>query len=342
MFMVLVHSYEIFTSSPIPPNIPGFFIIFLGTMPAAPVFMFAMGVGLVYSRKNTPKMLFSRGVILFILGFVLDFFRDFLPQLWLYRVTGDIDQLILGIHWLFGIDVLAFAGFTLMFFAAAMKFNFKNKHYILAAIIFAAANLLLSNINPENYVIKIICGMFWGTNEYTWFPFLTWIAYPIFGYLFGLFLIRCNDKKEFYKTVLFTFLPVYLLFLIYSFVRGIDFSDLGAFFQGAFFHHDFISNIMLIPFVFCWAGLFYFLSPYIPGFVNNTLSRLSKNITSFYCVHWLILGWIQSFFYKIMPLSLSWILLISLAVIITSDFISVHYLKIKSRVIKYKNNEKNK
>ena len=41
----------------------------------AHAFMFAMGVGVVYSRRNSPAELIRRGVRLYILGFVLNFLR---------------------------------------------------------------------------------------------------------------------------------------------------------------------------------------------------------------------------------------------------------------------------
>ena len=340
MFMVLIHSFITFDPGPPQQNIPTLIILFLGSPPAAPVFMIALGIGLVYSRKSAPKVLFSRGVTLFILGFVMDIFRDFLPQLWLYQITGNIDDLILGIDWLLGIDILHFAGLTFMFFAAAVKLNFKYKHYFLAAIVFAGINLLVSNIHPQSYALRIIFGMIWGTNEFTWFPFLTWIAFPIFGYLFGQFLIRCTNKRQFYKTVLLCSFSVFSLFFVYSLLRGVDFGELDGLSQEAYFHHDVIGNIVMVSFVYCWAGLFYFASPYIPGLINRTLSRWSKNITTFYWVHWVLLGWLRTILHEYTPLSLPWILLLFAAITAASDFISVYYLKIKSRVIEYKNKEK--
>ncbi len=44
-------------------------------MAAAHAFMFAMGVGIVYSRKSSPADLICRGIRLYVLGVVLNFFR---------------------------------------------------------------------------------------------------------------------------------------------------------------------------------------------------------------------------------------------------------------------------
>lgn len=54
IFMVLVHVYEVYGGS-VEGTTFSHVVEFLGSPPAAPVFMFLLGVGVVYSRKNTPK-----------------------------------------------------------------------------------------------------------------------------------------------------------------------------------------------------------------------------------------------------------------------------------------------
>lgn len=332
LFMLLGHSFQEFTAWPLQPNISTFVISFLGGPPGAPVFMFALGVGIVYSRKSSPKNLLPRGIRLIILGLVLNLFRDFLPEYTMYIRTGEASHIYSGIDYLFGIDILPFAGLVFLFFAAAAKLKFKNAHYAIAAVLFAGINLLVSGTTSGIPAVNTALGLLWGTNEYTWFPFLTWIPFPIFGYLFGQFLIRCADKKRFYKTVLYSAFPVLCLFLVYSIVARVDFGAADGFFQEPYYHHSLIGNIVIISFVCCWTSVLYFLSQHIPDIVLRTFSRWSRNITTFYCVHWIIIGW--SLVVIELPLPLPWILLYFVALVIVSDIVSVHYLKLKSRIIR--------
>ena len=62
--------------------------IFGSYLAVAHAFMFAMGVGIVYSKKNKPIDLVKRGVCLYVLAFVLNFFR--------YGIYALIDGLIEG------------------------------------------------------------------------------------------------------------------------------------------------------------------------------------------------------------------------------------------------------
>lgn len=73
-FMVIVHCLKEFG---LDPNIPFFryFDMTFGSILAAPVFTTAMGVGLAYSRRNSPIQFIYRGINIFILGYALGFVR---------------------------------------------------------------------------------------------------------------------------------------------------------------------------------------------------------------------------------------------------------------------------
>jgi hypothetical protein len=78
---------------------------------AAPVFMFTMGVGMVYSRNQEPRYLIVRGIKLLQLGFFVNIGEFFVP----YFLTGNLMNdwkrfpIANGLL-LFCIDILAFAG----------------------------------------------------------------------------------------------------------------------------------------------------------------------------------------------------------------------------------------
>ena len=66
--MVIIHVYEnlsVGRVDPAPHTWLEHILQFLAGPATAPAFMFALGVGIVYSRKNTPKVLLKRGLILF-------------------------------------------------------------------------------------------------------------------------------------------------------------------------------------------------------------------------------------------------------------------------------------
>ena len=319
LFMLLVHCFESFTSLPWEPTWPNRLIFFLGGPPGAPVFMFALGVGLAYTRKNTPGDLARRGLRILLLGFAVAFFRDFLSMYVLYLRTGDPADLAVGIEEALGVDILPFAGLAFLFFAAASKLKFQSVHYAAAALLGAAANLLLAGRVLSSPALNVIAGLIWGTSEYSWFPFLTWIPYPIVGYLFGQLLVRCRDKARLYRLCLEISLPAafagWLLFRHYGIPIGWENYD---YYSYVYFHHNLLGNLLFITFVVAWISLFFFLAPRLPGFVVATLSRWSRNITEMYVIHWMIVAW--SMIFLLPPRSPAWILTYFLILIPVTDW----------------------
>jgi len=72
------------------------------------------GIGIVYSKNNSPKRLALRGLSLIALHYVLNFFSFGIPNLMNYAMTKDAMFLGEFIVYVFGIDILAFAGLTFL------------------------------------------------------------------------------------------------------------------------------------------------------------------------------------------------------------------------------------
>ena len=73
LFMLLVHCQER-SLSILSPTWANRLIRFLGSPPGAPVFMFALGVGVAYTRKTLPG-LSQKGAAAPVLGYILNFAR---------------------------------------------------------------------------------------------------------------------------------------------------------------------------------------------------------------------------------------------------------------------------
>jgi uncharacterized membrane protein len=328
-FMVLVHCLEELSALELTRST--YVIQVLGRPFAAPVFMFALGVGLVYSRRSSARDLALRGVRTLILAYVLNLVRDSLPLMVLWKRTGDPELLHEAVVYLFGVDILSFAGLVFLFFAAAKALKFKLGHYIVSGIIMSGANMVLLNYVPQSTVLNVFLGSFWGTNENTWFPFLTWIVYPLSGYVFGQYLIRCRDKKRLYTLTLQGCLSVLGLFVVYSLARESNLAVLDYIIMDIYYHHDIVGFMFIISVALSWISALYLWSPHIPQLITGTLSRWSKNITTLYCVHWLIVGW--TYVVVESTLTLPWVLVCSVVLLAVSDFISDFYLKTKSRML---------
>ncbi|MBP2622765.1 heparan-alpha-glucosaminide N-acetyltransferase domain-containing protein [Streptococcus oricebi] len=229
LFMIFIHAQENLANQAVQESLFGQFNDFVGTVPAAPVFMFLMGLGIVYSRKNDPATYYKRGALLFLSGFILNVLCGFLPNLVQAFLSPQSSQTFLtqAIMNLFEIDILPFAGLAMITFGLIKQFNLKNYHVAFLALGFGLLNFLISPLVPSNPILATFLGLFWGTNSLSYFPFLSWIFYPLVGYLFGNLLIRCTNKNRFYRLVAASSILFYSL-LFPSFLSFLQCSETPA------------------------------------------------------------------------------------------------------------------
>lgn len=324
VFMVFVHIQMYFSKEELVDSFLGMGVDFMGGVPAAPVFMFLMGVGFLYSRKTDYRLLIQRGVKVLAVGYLLNFLREALPELVDYCQEGDSVSLSGFIESFIDIDILQFAGLAMIFFGWVKCKKLSVKQIALLGIVFPLMNICLLPIQCENYCCQAFTGLFWGSSEYAEFPFLTWIFYPITGYLFANILIRCKDKFRFYKQLLIN--SGVLLILSLLVLIGVFDVKLGMNSEIDYYHHTFIANIIYLLFCLFWISLLYLLFNRLPEAVMCLLRRWSSNVTEIYFVHWIIIGWLSWYFYEIRIAVIPYFLL-CIFVFVVSDKVAMGLVK---------------
>lgn len=294
-FMVLVHVQMSFSNSALEESVFGGIVDFFGGVPAAPVFMFLMGLGFLYSKGKDHLFFMKRGVYILLAGSVLNFFRESLPELVDYFTEGTRESLEAAIEGFIDVDILQFAGLAMLFFGLFKWMRLKWWMILNFALFFVALNYALKPIQTESYLWSAITGLFWGSSEYSEFPFLTWIFYPIMGYVFAQILIRCTNKMAFYKwLILISVLAI--TFLIVLFVGFLQ-MDLGMESEVSYYHHALDANLVYLLFVLFWISLLFLFTNALPAIVLNQFKRWSRNVTEIYFIHWILIGWLQWYIY---------------------------------------------
>jgi len=184
-------------------------------------------------------------------------------------------------------------------------------------------NYILAPIETNSTIVSSLSGLLWGSSEISYFPFLTWIFYPIIGYLFAIILIRCANKNKFYLRLVFVSVLIFILLALSYSLLGINY---GTDHDVSYYHHTFLVNIIYGAAITAWIGMLYFVGKHLPRSMKNTLQRWSKNIALMYLIHWILIGWIDLF----MPDDGIWLwgyLTISLTIFVMSDFLAYRLSK---------------
>ena len=285
VLMIMVHCLAFCSLCQI--NHPYLKYLFIFMQCSAPLFMFAMGVGMVYTRHNSPKEFINRGIKLILMGFIINI---------IYFVSGYFAELELEycILSLIANDILQFAGLSFILIGLFKSINLNIKQILLVALILSLIGTFI-NLEFSNMYLKQILGHFIGTEGYkivSCFPVLNWFMVPVVGILFGNYLIRCTDKNQFYKKI---FLPTSLLSLIFMAVglvtRSGMFSSTGGkvYEKLQYLHISTPDVLIMLIFVLFLISFFYFLLPFFPRKVEQLIKIVSRNVTNIYIIQWALL-----------------------------------------------------
>lgn len=326
LFMIFIHSQLLFANENVIDSLFGEFNDFVGMVPSAPMFMFLLGVGINYTRKSDPKAFLKKGIMLILTGYLLNFLKGFLPNIIQGYTYSDSEYYYYGILGLVSIDILHFSGLAMIMFGLFKKYNLKISTIIILQVIISILNIYLLDVEVNNFALSSILGLLWGTEHFSYFPFLTWSFYPIAGYIFGSYLIRCTNKNKFYTICLISSL---IVFLVGTYIFNVYFELAnGMLSDDGYYHHIFTDNITFTALVILEISLLSFVVNILPDFVKKIIFRWSKNVTYIFFIHWIILSWLVLLIDE-NSLSMIPFVILLIFVILSSDYLSYMYDKFK-------------
>lgn len=257
----------------------------------AHAFMFAMGFGIAFSKNNNPLSLVKRGIIIYLTGFVLNFFR--------YGVYALIDGLIEGefvqetVYALLVQDIFHFAGLALIFTGGLKALKLKEWHIFAIGILLSIIGAPLAFLFNGHPVLNYILGHFIVTTEEdSTFAFFNWYIFVAFGLLFGSILKKTKDKDKLYSIVLAISLPIMITYIILSIIFGAMFLTKNGWYYAA----SILEAIGLLSIDMTLLSIFYFLTKKVSEKRLGVFLEMSRNITPIYVTQWCIIGFVDSIF----------------------------------------------
>ena len=318
-------------------GIPYLFDTIIGGPFSGPMYLFAMGIALVYSRKVTPGLQLKRGLILLGIFYLSNTCRFLIPYMIGYKISGDREQFIdpLFYRWL-GNDVLLFASLAIITIAVFRYLGLSDKAMLGIAAAMTVASSLIGDVDTHSMFGNIFLGYFIGTDDATGlvisdFPLMTWLIIPVAGMVFGRVLIRVKNKREFYRTV--SWIP--LIIALAYFPVGIHFGW-GMFGEGqnCYYHMKIWDVCICLCLDVGMLGVWYALSRRLPTGAKAFFSEVSANITAIYCIHWVFVRSITNVILYIINgtqlLPLWETMLLSLAILIVSLIMAHYYKSVKA------------
>ena len=292
-FMVMIHVYEYLgpydTDHVMPDSAFRNIIEFLGGPLVAPVLMFCMGIGMVYTKHNAPGDFIRRGIKLMIMGYALNFFKLTLPQLIGKMIGVEDDFDIIGGFLL--VDILTFAGAAFITIGLMRKVHLSIFAMCMIACLLQAVGIWAVNWNIESDVLRGVASVLLPVGFWAAFPLTLWLVYPTFGMAFGEFLKKTADKREMYKklmiisAVLFTACTVGLVYVGYDLRHSYVVCD------NLFYFQTFISSIWSFPLILlAISACFFLFGPLENTKFGRLVSFSGTNLNTIFIVQWLLVS----------------------------------------------------
>lgn len=292
-FMVLSHVELMYANDKFYNSVLGAIIDGLAGPPAAPVFMVTMGFFMIYTGKTDVTSGLKRGAKIFFIGIMLNVVRYILPGLIKTWMTGephivhstDMVENLLYLFW--EVDILLFAG--LAYGLTILLVQYKPK-IVLPAVFFTVAICapFLWGISTDNLVADLFLDLLWGDESHVAFPQFPWLCYPILGAWIAILFQEAQGSDERPKTGKKIFLVGVLLIVIGGIITIFDLEGQ----LGDYYRTGTGATLLFSGFVIVWLIGFLNVMHWFKGHVKPLIQFVSANLTSIYCIHWSILGWL--------------------------------------------------
>jgi uncharacterized membrane protein len=299
VFVVVIHVIEQLSSQEVKDSLFGGLAHMGTSMCAAAMFMFLMGAGVSLSRSTTFLSGIRRGLGLILLGYALNILRGTIPtyaglaaNMFTLEDLQPHSPLFVTIE----IDILQFAGLALIAIALVRKISMHWLVWIAAGAVALILSPLGSDSNISSPILKYAVNCLWSIDEYSHFPLLPWLSYPLFGMAFGQLLKSSKNRQIFFtrSAVIGFILCLVGGYLAYNY-SGFSIHDWrsGDYNEGAV--HPwwvvFVTGVLLISLAF-----YQVLATRLPGnIVFNWLCFWSREVTLMYCIQWIVIGGIVVF-----------------------------------------------
>ncbi|MGF7230393.1 heparan-alpha-glucosaminide N-acetyltransferase domain-containing protein [Arachidicoccus sp.] len=281
-----IHSTLFYSTTMVRCSLFGDIMAFVAEGAGAPVFMLTMGIAITLGRKKTIRQIIFRCLMLFFLGYLLNFLKFVLPTLWdgipanLYtengmeqNVKGTIRLLLIG-------DILQLA--ALAYFICALLYRCKYYAYwsmaLVVLIIFTAP--FIWRLQTNDLLGQLPLNLINGLPPACFFPLFPWLCYPLLGLAIGYYILR----QRFYNRIAVLGAIIILIGLALKHFEPsnweTNFYRLGP--GGSLIH----MGTALIFLYLCHLLL------QIPNAKNSRfiklLSTLSKEVTLVYILQWVV------------------------------------------------------
>ena len=293
-YMVIIHIYEEMSGVDYdvrPDNLFRGILVFLGGPLAAPVFMFAMGVGMVYTRHRTPRAFALRGLRLLLVAYLLNLVIWTIPYL-LSALRGSPWQGWAIPDTLGMVDILHFAGMAFLLMALLTRLKAGRFGIVVTALLLqGVGTLLLHSFDALPAVARYAVGLVFYSSPNIYFPLSLWFVYPAFGVLFGEFLQTVRDKRAMYNRLALLSVAGLLAISTGMKLTGWNLLDNFALAGDIYYVQRFSVSLWTLCVIALQLFICYHIHRHLHAPLAVTAEYLSRHLNTIYLIQWVLISY---------------------------------------------------
>lgn len=288
-FMILIHVMRHWGEPATWTTPVGVLASFLGGPPAAPVFMFLMGASVAFSRRSTFRSLAMRGLGLFVLAYVFNFFRGALP-ITVGLASGVVTSAEVAPHTpgslLTMVDILQLAGLSLILIATLRRFVRPGPSWLVLAVAIVLVAPFLRGFTVGNPVVDGFLSVLWGADSHVYYPVFPWAVFPLVGAVVGERIVHTPDRSALLGRMGLVGVGLCAVGVALVAAWVPDLSDT------TYWHLPPALALAILGFVLVWLAVCDQVLRRVPGTrILDVVYGWSARVQSMYITHWLIVGW---------------------------------------------------
>jgi len=299
-----------------------------GTIGAC-MFMFCLGVGLMYSFHKAPAFLLKRSGITLAAAIILALLSNTISLIIQSQIYQNPELFEQAIWWLFCCDILNFAALTFLFFALVRKLKLPNIIILIIPVVLLIVSAFIPKmIFPDNIIGSDLMGwLVYQETGYSFFPFMQWLIFPAAGYVFAQYLQKTVNREKFYGIVMLVGAVAFAGITIGSVLCGVDIATFFTSYDECIYNKTLLSALWSLSFILFFSALIFFLTRKVKetSRLHRFAENVSRRIMVFYCLQWIIIAFLGFWVFPaigMIPLNIIQLLIFTVVIIIATYFLS--------------------
>lgn len=271
----------------------------LGGTLSAPVFMFAMGVGVMYSHASDPASQARRGRVLLWKAILMNVLRSLPFGLVLLFVAQSAEArnetFETFVEESLQIDILTFAALAFFLLSLLRRIGLSCRSILALSVGMSVLATFWRMLDFGNGFVNLAVSPFFGVSgkpAYSCFPLFAWFVFPAAGLAFGGLLRRCVSTDRLFAVLTPVALAFFVPLTIWLEVSGHPWTAS----EEAFYHMTIIEVLYTFTGIFSLLGVSVFLSHILGRRLLSVITEASRMINEIYIVQWLLISYTAALF----------------------------------------------